>query len=354
MTHYRDESSSLKMQNQLSGGAPVHSEPGACTVVDPPSPLSLSPPRRLSLSQPQHPTTAVENLLNLIRQLRDGTYDSPAEDIIIPLTSDEYDAFETAIKADTGLHGWVYDKLRCSWLATTCQLIIKMATIPHETWINISMDALKDATTQTIQELPETSVAHDLFRTLNFNGGGGVTRPGPRTKGKLCPDRSIYSNINASWCPCVVSETAYSQQLDSIEDKVKHWVTMYEGNINTIIVWKLHYGPPQSKKAMYQIYRVRKYEEQGRVRVDVQPTPLTSFRSSDGQVEPGAFRLKLSDLCPAGALELDSADNVEISIPHSTLAGLLTEVEAIREKDEQLKEPSNRRIKYSFLPPSTT
>lgn len=283
---------------------------------------------RPSPSPPPHSTPPVENLLQLVRQLRDGTYAS-SEDIVTTLTPDEYNAFETAINADTDLRGWAEDKLHSSWLPTTCQLIITIETAKHKGFSLKTWRLLWQSTESSVRQRPHGSPAHAELKRLDFDGGGAITPLFGARNGKLSPDMAVYKVSGDGNCgfPTCTGEVADTETWKHVQAKAAEYFKVYNNYIKTVGIFKIIPDRGQSQtslEAKYQIWRATSSPGHP------QASPEVIFRSSNGDVLDGALTLKLSDLYP------NSQDDVDIEIPHHRLATALAEAEKLQELDNSI------------------
>jgi hypothetical protein len=230
------------------------------------------------------------------------------------------------ILEDTDCGRWAQDKLRCDYDPAREELVLRMASVTH----NMFLDNL----TEEIWDQLKTLRASDE-KAQNVMGSLGRMMMGFKlpNRGKKYPDGAFGSTTKKY--PRLVIEIANSQSPKNLKDLAYTYIQASLSQIRTVLTVDLEYLPPAQRSqrrisnAVYSIYRL--HVETGpdgrrtrRIKADVENR---SFRFN-GNTPDGNLVLKLSDFLSTSCSE--EVNNPTISISHSSLTAILAAAEELQ------------------------
>ncbi|TKA54920.1 hypothetical protein B0A49_13521 [Cryomyces minteri] len=328
---------------------PPAAEPTSSSPTDSGVEPHLPPSPPLSTSQvsitSERPPNSVSKLLQIFRDLKDGTWTEQASwDKHRLLREERTELWQRLnLDKDEDLRAWVKHKLRYDYDDDTEHLIIRMPTRLHDKFIVRVVARLRAqlaTLTSANPDIRETvsRVSEGMQWTVPLGSmadsrpereGGEIFNATPRS-----PDY-VFEYAAARWPPLVL-EISYSQKRADLDDLAYSYIRGSSGNIKTVVGLDIEYTPPgksqKTKKATLDVWRyglVR--DSDGEEVADcVREVENEPFRSDNGNPLQGSLSLTLADFIPPRILPyvLTSATRaLPISISFSDLTSDLAKSE---------------------------
>jgi hypothetical protein len=302
----------------------------------PPSPpsnralVAATPPSSPPPESPVSPSlnTHTQRLLDRVRACFNGS-NTPGR-YAVHLAGKQYTALQRAIAADKELTRWAGDNLRYDWTPAVKtnggagEFVLRMPLPKHD----VFAQALQNRIQRAIRELIASSTLSDHSKRLAqaiVSQGTSDIKVG---QGKKSPDASFAFKNHPQ--PLVILEVAYSESIQDLKKKAKEYI---RNNCNVVVAVDLEYQTPGQRSqtdlplpptAAYSVYRVQRYEENGKQKKTLQ----TVAEDVDFiHHRTGELQLRLGDFFPKEHAQDDAAE-LPIHIPHTELDAMLLEANA--------------------------
>lgn len=268
-----------------------------------------------------------------------------AKDLSFDLRSQRnYERLYQQLSEHPGLEGHFDDEIRKDWNATSGRLTLRL--MPPSPVHDIFGDLVKDAINKELDRISEKFSALQPFRHKIVSGGTARIRKRRRTSRipelEKSPDAQWhYSGIQY---PAFVLEVAYSEDEESLLDKVKEFFACFQGDISSILGFDITYPKGERRSTFTHNASLTLWtsqQEGSRLRVQ---TPLNgrSFRA-DGHAVPGDLILPFKLFVPLKAqnrLPLDLGPDADVRIAFANLCNFLEEAERHQNDMEPTTSPS--------------
>lgn len=244
-----------------------------------------------------------------------------------------------------GLLSYFTNKLRKDWNASTGELVILMLTATHEIFLGDFAAAITPRLDELAHDVPELGPIRDKIFP------GYQTSVEYTKRWEKSPNHQMFYETSAY--PPFVFEVAYSQDWESLNDKVDQYFTTLRGAIRTVLGFDIGYKKPKDRQNQHHTASVSLWAvsiDDGFFNIDRKMNKVM-FRTKEGTPVPGILTLPLELFLPLEDRDKIPAhirDRAAIHFDFAFLAQLLSKAESRQQINDSHPSPPPMPLKVRW------
>ncbi|KAJ8112742.1 hypothetical protein ONZ43_g5325 [Nemania bipapillata] len=236
-----------------------------------------------------------------------------------------YKALLQKLDNHAGLLSYFTNEIRKDWNASTGELVILRLTATHQIFLGDFAAAITPRLDKLAQDVPGLAPIRDKIYA------GYRTSIEYTKRWEKSPDHQLFYGTSAY--PPFVVEAAYSEDWESLNDKVDEYFTTLGGGIRTVLGFDIGYKKPKDGQNRHHTASVSLWSasiEDDYLTIDRKMNKVV-FRTEEGITIPGALVLPLELFLPLEDRDKIPAhvqDRAVIQFDFAFLAQLLSKAES--------------------------